>query len=89
MRRFHRLRFRLADLHSNSVPNQEAAGRRTLEEAEREHNLATLKEAEWIISGPCGAAARLGMNRSTLQFRIQETRYRPALDPATGASAHE
>jgi formate hydrogenlyase transcriptional activator len=72
MRRIHRLRFRLAGLHSNSVPNEEATGRKTLEEAEREHNLATLKETEWIISGPRGAAARLGMNRSTLQFRMRK-----------------
>jgi formate hydrogenlyase transcriptional activator len=44
---------------------------RTLEEAEREHILATLKETRWILSGPRGAAIRLGMNRSTLQFRMK------------------
>ena len=66
------LRVPLADLHSHSVPNQEGTGRKTLEEAEREHILATLKETKWIISGPRGAAARLGMNRSTLQFRMRK-----------------
>jgi len=66
------LRVPLADLHANSVPNQEGTGRKTLEEAEREHILATLKETKWIISGPRGAAARLGMNRSTLQFRMRK-----------------
>lgn len=66
------LRVPLADLRSNSVPNQEGTGRKTLEEAEREHILATLKETKWIISGPRGAAARLGMNRSTLQFRMRK-----------------
>ena len=66
------LRVPLADLHSNSVPNREGTGRKTLEEAEREHILATLKEMKWIISGPRGAAARLGMNRSTLQFRMRK-----------------
>ena len=45
---------------------------RTLEEAEREHILATLKETKWVVSGPRGAAARLGMNRSTLQFRMNK-----------------
>ncbi|WP_245632393.1 sigma-54-dependent Fis family transcriptional regulator [Edaphobacter aggregans] len=65
----HANRVPLADLHSNSVPNQEGTGRKTLKEAEREHILATLKETKWIVSG---AAARLGMNRSTLQFRMRK-----------------
>lgn len=44
----------------------------TLKEAERTHILATLKETNWVLSGPKGAAARLGMNRSTLQFRMKK-----------------
>jgi formate hydrogenlyase transcriptional activator len=44
----------------------------TLEEAERAHILATLKETHWILSGPRGAAQRLGINRSTLQFRMKK-----------------
>jgi formate hydrogenlyase transcriptional activator len=44
----------------------------TLEEAERLHILATLKETGWVLSGPRGAAARLGVNRSTLQFRMKK-----------------
>jgi formate hydrogenlyase transcriptional activator len=61
----------LAGLHSSNAPShQGGAKRRTLEEAEREHILATLKETRWVVSGPRGAAARLGMNRSTLQFRM-------------------
>jgi formate hydrogenlyase transcriptional activator len=43
---------------------------RTLADAEREHILAALKEADWVLSGPNGAAASLGINRSTLQFRM-------------------
>ncbi|HXQ38718.1 MAG TPA: helix-turn-helix domain-containing protein, partial [Anaerolineales bacterium] len=66
------LRVPLAGLHANSVPSQEGTGRKTLKEAEYEHILATLKETKWIISGPRGAAARLGMNRSTLQFRMRK-----------------
>jgi formate hydrogenlyase transcriptional activator len=62
----------LADLHGSSVPNQKSVGRKTLEEAEREHILSTLKETKWIISGPGGAATLLGMNRSTLQFRMRK-----------------
>jgi formate hydrogenlyase transcriptional activator len=45
---------------------------RTMEEAERAHILATLEETHWVLSGPRGAATRLGMNRSTLQFRMKK-----------------
>jgi formate hydrogenlyase transcriptional activator len=44
----------------------------TLEEAERAHILATLRDTRWILSGPRGAATRLGLNRSTLQFRMKK-----------------
>jgi formate hydrogenlyase transcriptional activator len=66
------LRTPLAGLQSHRVPNQEGTKHRTLEEAEREHILSTLKETKWVISGPRGAAARLEMNRSTLQFRMKK-----------------
>jgi formate hydrogenlyase transcriptional activator len=48
-----------------------AASRATLEDAEPAHILATLKDTRWILSGPRGAATRLGLNRSTLQFRMK------------------
>jgi formate hydrogenlyase transcriptional activator len=41
-----------------------------LEESERKHMLAVLEETHWLVSGPHGAAARLGMKRSTLQYRM-------------------
>jgi formate hydrogenlyase transcriptional activator len=44
----------------------------TLEQAEREHILKALRESEWIIGGPAGAAARLGMKRTTLQSKMQK-----------------
>jgi formate hydrogenlyase transcriptional activator len=62
----------LAGLHSGNAPSLGGSKRRTLEEAERDHILATLKETRWVVSGPRGAAARLGMNRSTLQFRMRK-----------------
>jgi formate hydrogenlyase transcriptional activator len=49
-----------------------ASGNLTLENAEREHILRVLRETEWVVSGPAGAAARLGMNRSTLQSRMRK-----------------
>jgi formate hydrogenlyase transcriptional activator len=62
----------LSGLNSSNGAGSNGAQRRTLEEAEREHILATLKETKWLVSGPRGAAARLGMNRSTLQFRMKK-----------------
>jgi formate hydrogenlyase transcriptional activator len=44
----------------------------TLESAERDHILRTLNETNWIIGGPTGAAARLGMKRTTLQSRMKK-----------------
>jgi formate hydrogenlyase transcriptional activator len=66
------LRVPVAGLQAHSVPTQDGTRHRTLEEAEREHILSTLKETKWVISGPRGAAVRLGMNRSTLQFRMKK-----------------
>jgi formate hydrogenlyase transcriptional activator len=42
----------------------------TLENAEREHIVRALSETNWVIGGPTGAAARLGMKRTTLQSRM-------------------
>lgn len=44
----------------------------TMEDAEREHILRALEETDWVVGGPQGAAARLGMKRTTLQSRIQK-----------------
>jgi formate hydrogenlyase transcriptional activator len=46
--------------------------REALEEAERQQILAALEKANWVVAGPEGAAARLGMKRSTLQSRMQK-----------------
>jgi formate hydrogenlyase transcriptional activator len=48
------------------------ASSRTLEEVEREHIVSVLKETRWVIGGPEGAARRLGINRSTLTFRMRK-----------------
>ena len=44
----------------------------TLEEAEREHILKALRDSRWAIGGSSGAAARLGMKRTTLQSKMQK-----------------
>jgi len=38
----------------------------TLEGLERAHILSALNQVNWVVGGPRGAAARLGMNRTTL-----------------------
>jgi len=44
----------------------------TLEEAERQHILRALRQTEWRIAGPRGAASMLGMKRTTLQARMRK-----------------
>jgi formate hydrogenlyase transcriptional activator len=44
----------------------------TLENIEREHIIRVLRESKGKIGGPAGAAERLGMNRTTLNSRMQK-----------------
>jgi formate hydrogenlyase transcriptional activator len=66
------LKVPLEELQERVAPGRVNGTHRTLEEAERAHILATVKETKWVLSGPRGAATRLGMNRSTLQFRMKK-----------------
>ena len=54
------------------VPLLENGSKHTLADAERAHILSILKETDWVLAGANGAAAKLGMNRSTLRFRMQK-----------------
>ena len=65
------LRSPLAELINRSL-DVESLGAITLEEAERDHIRKTLEYTRWVVAGPNGAAARLGMKRSTLYFRMQK-----------------
>ena len=55
-----------------SAVEVEALGPITMEDAERDHIRKTLEQTRWVVSGPNGAAARLGIKRSTLYFRMQK-----------------
>ena len=44
----------------------------TLEDADRQHILRALRQTNWRIAGPRGAATVLGMKRTTLQARIRK-----------------
>ncbi len=52
-----------------SLPNGSAT---TLEDAERDHIIKALRDTHWVIGGSTGAAARLGMKRTTLQSKMQK-----------------
>src|SRR5271154_4651281 len=56
----------------NCAAATESIGAITMEDAERDHILKTLELTRWVVSGPDGAAIRLGIKRSTLYFRMQK-----------------
>ncbi len=60
------------DLQSRVTTGHSSEKLETLADVEREHIRAVLKQTRWVLSGPSGAAARLGMNRSTLHFRMKK-----------------
>lgn len=45
--------------------------RRSVDERERQQILGVLEQTHWTVAGPNGAASRLGMKRSTLQYRMR------------------
>jgi transcriptional regulator with GAF, ATPase, and Fis domain len=59
------LRAPLAELQGQPPPAE------SLESSEREHILSVLRETRGMISGPNGAARRLGIKRTTLQSKMQ------------------
>ena len=62
----------LRDLQSRVAAGHDSERLQTLVDVEREHIRSILKETRWVLSGPRGAAARLGLNRSTLYFRMKK-----------------
>jgi formate hydrogenlyase transcriptional activator len=68
-----------------SAAEVESVGAITLEDAERDHICKILEQTRWVVAGPNGAAARLGIKRSTLYFRMQKlgiSRSKKNLTPA-------
>jgi formate hydrogenlyase transcriptional activator len=55
-----------------SPKSTDGALHNVLEETERQQILKALKECNWVVAGPKGAAAHLGMKRTTLQQRIRK-----------------
>jgi formate hydrogenlyase transcriptional activator len=65
------LRLALTEL-KQMTKQQSAAAARTLADAEREHILDVLKQADWMIGGQGGAATRLGLPRTTLIYKMRK-----------------
>lgn len=55
-----------------AVEKAKHTGDLSLAANEGEHILRVLGETDWVVVGASGAAARLGMNRTTLQSRIRK-----------------
>ena len=70
------LRAPLAEL-KQSVARPDGSGQgaapkaMTLRDAERDHIIQALAETNWVIGGPKGAGARLGLQRTTLISKMQ------------------
>jgi formate hydrogenlyase transcriptional activator len=62
------LRVPVAELKQPS----EAPANLTLQAAEREHMVRVLRETNWVVGGPRGAATRLGLKRTTLQSKMRK-----------------
>ena len=68
------LRVPLSEMRTESRPvvsSPDQSPNQSLDSAEREHIIRVLRETGGMISGPDGAARRLGLKRTTLQSKIQ------------------
>jgi formate hydrogenlyase transcriptional activator len=64
------LRVPLSELREHDPPGNDPTDH-TLDNAERQHIIRMLRETGGVLSGPDGAAGRLGLKRSTLQSKMQ------------------
>jgi formate hydrogenlyase transcriptional activator len=62
----------LAELEMEMADEEDPHLDPTLETAEREHILRALREAKGMIGGPTGAAAKLGLRRTTLNSKLKQ-----------------
>jgi formate hydrogenlyase transcriptional activator len=65
-----RLSTPLGELYQE-LPRQPSDADITLREREREHIIEILRQSHGALSGPSGAAERLGLKRTTLQYKMQ------------------
>ena len=85
------LRAPLAELTNQEMPEGCV---RTLADADRAHIIATLRKTNWVVGGKNGAAARLGLNRTTLinkmrKLRISKEAAKNSDDSCSSSNAQE
>jgi len=68
------LRAPTSELEPFSSPRQSDAPMSGLAQVERDHILQALEASNWVIGGRNGAAARLGMKRTSLVYRLKKLR---------------
>ena len=65
------LELSVSELSGGLLKTQSTSSAKTLKEVERDHVLEVLRESEWVLGGSEGAAARLGIPRTTLIYRMR------------------
>ena len=65
------LRVPLAEILTDSSLSS-AGGGNALQQAEREQIVRALRESNWVVGGARGAAARLGLKRTSLAYKMQK-----------------
>jgi formate hydrogenlyase transcriptional activator len=78
------LRAPVAELTNKGIP---IPGACTLADADRTHIISTLQETNWVVGGLNGAAARLGLNRTTLISKMRRLGIsRETAEPSTASN---
>jgi formate hydrogenlyase transcriptional activator len=78
------LRAPIAELTNQETPNWVLP---TLADAERAHIIATLRRTDWVVGGPHGGAAKLGLKRTTLIAKMRNLGIsKETAKPGTGPS---
>ena len=57
---------------SGTVYGDKSNQQMTLKDIEREHIIQALAQTNWVVGGPKGAAARIGLARSSLIAKMQK-----------------
>jgi formate hydrogenlyase transcriptional activator len=65
------LRVPLGEIFTDADPGAISGGN-ALEQAEREQIVRALRESNWVVGGARGAAARLGLKRTALAYKMQK-----------------
>jgi formate hydrogenlyase transcriptional activator len=66
------LRAPISELEPLQTPQRSNVRMNGLAEVERDHILRALEASNWVIGGQAGAAARLGMKRTSLVYRMKK-----------------